>query len=167
MTVRFEVCRLKFWSGGASTRRAQHEMSFNLDFSFLSQDAEAATVLPPAAAASHPHAQQPAQTDQAPPLVVELRASAASSQAAVPDSWTLWDSNKQNEGQEAHQHSAAPNRDGGPGAHPAGTSFTRAFAHMKERPGYEPPKQPQQVFLCVCMRACVRRGERAFLMGCR
>jgi DNA repair protein Rad10 len=120
----------------------------NLDFSFLSQDKELDGVLTPAAinaeARASKTAEQFAQNHQAPPLVLELRGARTSQE--VPDSWTLWDSNRQANGAGGvpqHPIELAPH--GGPNAVPEGsTSFSRAFAHMKQRPGYEPPKPAQR-----------------------
>jgi len=65
----------------------------------------------------------------------------------VVDSWTVWDSNRQ---PPSGASSAAGGAQGAkqPSANVAapaggGSSFTRAFAHIKDRPGFEPSKQPQ------------------------
>jgi DNA excision repair protein ERCC-1 len=115
-----------------------------LDFSFLSQGTEAVGV--PASAAGGEAAclasarQPPLSVGRG--LVVSRKTDGLED---VPESWTLWDSSRQGQRQggvaggvlpyhgSAHQPAGAAVPTAG------GTSFTRAFAHMKERPGYEPP----------------------------
>lgn len=128
-------------------------MSFSLDFSFLSQEAAAGAAAgttapvpqhaPPPAPSGEPSAQQA-------PLVLEVQAGGrggAASLQQVTDSWTVWDCNRQAHGGGQLSADAASNHSGLPHtarAHDGSTSFTRAFAHMKQRPGYEPPKPAQQ-----------------------
>ena len=113
-----------------------------LDFSFISQEAAGGPALPPPAGAAGAGA--PAATTPQPVSVsLAARSSQPDGLQAVPDSWTLWDSNRggqghhRGEGAGGAHHGSAHQRAGA--AEAGGTSFTRAFAHMKDRPGYEPP----------------------------
>eukprot|EP00802_Teleaulax_amphioxeia_P017947 Tamp_18120.p1 GENE.Tamp_18120~~Tamp_18120.p1 ORF type:complete len:418 (+),score=101.20 Tamp_18120:180-1256(+) len=119
-----------------------------LDFSFLSQEAAGPAVPPPAGAVAGAAATAAAAAAPHAPVSVSLAArSQPDGLHTVPDSWTLWDSNRQGQHRGGGAGGAAAHHGGahqpaGAGAEPAaagGTSFTRAFAHMKERPGYEPP----------------------------
>jgi DNA repair protein Rad10 len=130
----------------------------SLDFSFLSCEGEgegapipppfAASAVVPAQTAPQSHQMQPAASSaKAPPIGVEP-CSSMPSLDAVPDSWTLWDCSAQRSGFAGNQASSRQadaglaNSDGVHAApqHSGGTSFTRAFAHMKERPSFEPSK---------------------------
>lgn len=120
-----------------------------LDFSFLSQGTDAVGV--PASAAGKEAAclasasQPPLSVGRG--LVVSRKTDGLE---AVPESWTLWDSNRQGQRQGGLAGGVSPHHDsahqptGAAVPTSGGTSFTRAFAHMKERPGYEPPARAQQ-----------------------
>lgn len=109
-----------------------------LDFSFLSQGTDAVGV--PASAAG---------VESSPPL-------------SLPESWTLWDSNRQGQRQGGRGgHHGSEHQPAGAAVPTAGgTSFTRAFAHMKERPGYEPPPARAQQ-----QPAAQGRGQTAHFSG--
>ena len=128
-----------------------------LDFSFLSDAMPNTTAAqqhslagaPGGATSGSVAAHKPRQGD-APPLVVELRAAPSPAASGAPhDSWTLWDSNRPTPG--------TGTAEGGVGGRPgsatssgaaggASSSFARAFAHIKDRPGFQQlsAHQPQQ-----------------------